>query len=67
MNVTARWITRLILILVLVLIAAGIRVLGKRFLHTGDRSVASYVFDSFAMGTVLTVKVRTADKTMIRL
>ena len=64
MNVTARWITRLILILVLVLIAAGIKVLGKRFLRTDDRSVASYVFDSFAMGTVLTVKVRAADKTL---
>ena len=64
MNVTARWITRLILVLILVLIAAGIKVLGKRYLRKGDTSVASYVFDSFAMGTVLTVKVRAVDKNL---
>jgi len=64
LNVTARWITRLILVLILVLIAAGIKVIGKRYLRKGDESVSSYVFDSFAMGTVLTVKVRTADRNL---
>ena len=64
MNVTARWKTRLILVLILVLIAAGIKVLGKRYLRTGKNSVASYFFDNFAMGTVLTVKVRTDDKNL---
>jgi len=64
LNVTARWKTRLILVLILVLIAAGIKVLGKRYLRTGENSVASYFFDNFAMGTVLTVKVRTDDKSL---
>ncbi|MFC1544554.1 FAD:protein FMN transferase [Gemmatimonadota bacterium] len=58
MNATGRWTLRLGLVLVVVLIAAGIRLLGG--LGAGTQA-GSYVNDSFVMGTVMTVKIRGVD------
>jgi len=54
-------VTRLISLLILVLLLVGIKVFGTRLLNQQEGSQAGYVFDSFAMGTLLTIKVRGAD------
>ena len=59
MNATGRWILRLALVLVVVLIAAGIRLLGGL---GDDGQAGSFVNDSFVMGTVMTVKIRGVDR-----
>ena len=64
MNVTARWITRLIFLLLLVSIVAGIKVFGTKFMHREGGSTAGYSFDSFVMGSVMTVTIRDPDKSM---
>jgi len=62
LNVTDRLATRLIPLLLLILLVVGIKVFGTRVLHRETVPEASYVFDGFAMGTVLTVKVLTHDE-----
>lgn len=62
MNATVRWITRLIFILILVLVAAGIKLTGKKYFNSSADSSSGYVFDSFVMGTMLSVKIRGTDK-----
>ena len=59
MNATGRWALRLGLVLVVVLIAAGIRMLAG---PGGDNGAGTYVHDSFVMGTVLNIKVKGADR-----
>lgn len=62
MNVTGKLATRLIILLLLVLLVAGIKYFGTRIINRDSSTPAVYVFDSFAMGSVLTIKVRLPDK-----
>jgi FAD:protein FMN transferase len=62
LNVTGKFASRLITALLLVLLVVGIKYLGSRNSAEESRKVTGFAFDTFTMGTVLTVKVRTADK-----
>ena len=62
MNAIAKWSTRLILLLFLALVAAGIKIYGNRLNNSPDQPSDGYVLDSFVMGTVLNVKVRGVEQ-----
>ncbi len=60
-NVTADWKKKIILLLVLALLVAGLKYYGTRVLQGGEEAdaIPAYVFDGFAMGGLLTIKIRT--------
>lgn len=62
MNVTGKLKTRLAAVLLLVLLVAGIKYLVSGNLDSGLPTERIYAFDSFVMGTLLTVKVRAPVK-----
>jgi len=64
LNATDRLIYRTAVVLVLVLVIAGIKYFGPGGDSASgvDNTLVTHVFDSFTMGTILTVKVRTPDK-----
>ena len=64
MNATDRLIYRTAVVLALVLVIAGIKYFGPGGDSASgvDNTLVTHVFDSFTMGTILTVKVRTLDK-----
>jgi len=66
LNVTAKWTTRLIFLLLLGLVAAGIKIFGNKLNDESGKPPAGYVFDDFVMGTVLNVKVRGVDEETAR-
>jgi thiamine biosynthesis lipoprotein len=63
LNATDRLIYRLAVVLLLALVIVGMRFLGRaRDTDPGsEQEAVTHVFDSFTMGTLLTVKVRSAD------
>lgn len=63
MSATDRLIYRLAVVLLLALVIVGMRFLGRASdtATGGGEEAVTHVFDSFTMGTILTVKVRSAD------
>ncbi|MBN2290291.1 MAG: hypothetical protein JXQ83_13235, partial [Candidatus Glassbacteria bacterium] len=66
MSATARFIYRIAVILLLALVIVGMKFLAGAggSAPGGDPQAATHVFDSFTMGTILTVKVRTGDRAL---
>ena len=64
MNATDRLIYRVAVVLVLALVIVGMKFMagGGGVVSGESDDVVTHVFDSFTMGTILSVKVRTADR-----
>ena len=61
MSVTVRWLARLALVAVFLLALGGVGYLGRLF-PTSSGQGRTHMFDSFVMGTFLTIKVRDMER-----